>query len=82
MRERNRSTLPWRGVVAAGLLAGLLGLAACGSDTQVTYDCCLNSVWYVCNSSQAYGQCLPYNYQPNPSGCTRQGGACPSNSNQ
>ena len=73
--------------MAAGitLAVGLLGgLAGCGSDTtSVSYNCCLNNVWYVCTSPAAYGRCLPANQIPDPSGCAAVvGSACPPNSNQ
>ena len=73
-----------RNVVGIACAAALLGsLAGCGSDiASVSYDCCLNSVWYVCASAQAYGRCLPANYVPDPTGCAQVAGACPPNANK
>jgi hypothetical protein len=78
VRDRNPTTHLLRLTAVAGLLAALAG---CGSDTQVSYNCCFSNVWYVCPSAASYGNCIT-SYAPDPSGCTKQAGACPSNSNQ
>ncbi len=72
IRPRVRPRPPGASLAAAALALAAVAVSACGTDLPpYQRPCCVDGLYYVCQSELAYGKCSD-SVNPDPTGCTQQ----------